>query len=126
MVVGTVVTMRHRGIPFDLFTYISALRASSVGRRLHGLVVHNMFQSRTSVMNVLVDMYFRAGLKETAVATFGQIQRKDTVSWSTVIPCLANDGDERAAAAASCFIHMPTSGSKPNQVLPSGIRPCLP
>jgi hypothetical protein len=61
MVVGTVVTMRHRGIPFDLFTYISALRASSVGRRLHGLVVHNMFQSRTSVMNVLVDMYFRAG-----------------------------------------------------------------
>jgi hypothetical protein len=64
--------------------------------------------------------------RETAVATFGQIQRKDTVSWSTVIPCLANDGDERAAAAASCFIHMPTSGSKPNQVLPPGIRPCLP
>jgi pentatricopeptide repeat protein len=116
----TVVMMHRRGIPFDLFTYISALKASSVdgevnfGRQLHGLIIHNMFQSDTSVMNVLVDMYFRAGLKETAMAIFGKIQRKDTVSWNTVISCLANDEDERAAA--SCFIHMSTSGCKPNQV----------
>jgi len=63
----TVVQLHRCGITPDVFTYISAVKASSInselnfGRQLHGLVIHNRFESSTSVMNALVDMYFRAG-----------------------------------------------------------------
>ncbi|GJN07183.1 hypothetical protein PR202_ga24989 [Eleusine coracana subsp. coracana] len=117
---GTVVQMHRCRIPSDVFTYISAMKASSIsgkvnfGRQLHGLVIHNRLESDTSVMNTLVDMYFKAGLKETAMAIFGKIQRKDTVSWNTVISCLAHDEDERPAVA--CFVDMLRSGCKTNQI----------
>jgi len=63
----TVVQLHRCGITPDVFTYISAVKASSInselnfGRQLHGLVIHNRFESSTSVMNALVDMYFKAG-----------------------------------------------------------------
>ncbi|KAL6653443.1 hypothetical protein ACP70R_009021 [Stipagrostis hirtigluma subsp. patula] len=116
----TVVLMHQRRITADVFTYISAVKASSIeselnfGRQLHGLVIHNMFESDTSVMNALVDMYFKAGLKETAIAVFGKIPRKDSVSWNTMISGLANNEDEKEAAG--CFINMSRCGCKPNQV----------
>ncbi|GJN07231.1 hypothetical protein PR202_ga25045 [Eleusine coracana subsp. coracana] len=43
-----------------------------------------------------------ACLKETAMAIFGKIQRKDTVSWNTVISYLTHDEDVRPAAG--CFV----------------------
>ncbi|KAL6642130.1 hypothetical protein ACP70R_020311 [Stipagrostis hirtigluma subsp. patula] len=116
----TAVLMHQRGIVADVFTYISTVKASSIegelnfGRQLHGLVIHNMFKSDTSVMNALVDMYFKAGLKETAIAVFGNIQRKDTVSWNTLLSGLANDEDDKEAAG--CLVDMSRCGCKPNQV----------
>ncbi|XP_062197047.1 pentatricopeptide repeat-containing protein At4g13650-like [Phragmites australis] len=116
----TVVLMHQRGIASDVFTYISAVKASSTedelsfGRQLHGLVIHNMFESDTSVMNALVDMYFKAGRKEVAMAIFSKIRRKDTVSWNTMISGLARDEDEKAVAG--CFADMARCGCKPNQV----------
>ncbi|OEL15566.1 Pentatricopeptide repeat-containing protein [Dichanthelium oligosanthes] len=114
------VQMHHSGITPDVFTYISAVKASSItrelkfGQQLHGLVIQNMLQSDTSVMNVLVDMYFRVGLKDIAVAIFGKIRRKDTISWNTMISGLARDEDEKVAA--DCFVDMSRYGCKPNQV----------
>ncbi|OEL28305.1 Pentatricopeptide repeat-containing protein, partial [Dichanthelium oligosanthes] len=116
----TLVQMHHSGITPDVFTYISAVKATSItselkfGQQLHGLVIKNMLQSDTSVMNSLVDMYFRAGLKETAMAIFGMIRRKDTISWNTMISGLARDDDEKVAA--DCFVDMSRYGCKPNQV----------
>lgn len=119
---ATVVLMHQRAIPYDVFTYISAVKASLIssglnfGRQLHGLVIHNMFQSDTSVMNALVDMYFKAEQKETAMAIFGKIRQKDTVSWNTVISSLARDEVEDEKTAARCFLSMSRCGCKPNQV----------
>jgi pentatricopeptide repeat protein len=73
-----------------------------------------MFESDTSVMNALVDMYFRAGLVDIAMAVFGRIRHKDTVSWNTVISGFAHDEDERAVVG--CFAEMTLSGCKPNEV----------
>ncbi|XP_037440519.1 pentatricopeptide repeat-containing protein At3g09040, mitochondrial-like [Triticum dicoccoides] len=112
--------MQQCGLPADMFTYVSALKACSItgeldfGRRLHGCVIHNMFESDTSVMNALVDMYLRSGLTDIAMAAFGRIRQKDTISWNTLISRFAHDEDDRAAAC--CFADMPLSGSKPNEV----------
>ncbi|PNT65579.1 hypothetical protein BRADI_4g44678v3 [Brachypodium distachyon] len=104
----------------DMFTYVSAVKAclitgeSDFGRQLHGCVIHNMFEPDTSVMNVLVDMYFRAGLKDVAMAVFRRILRKDTISWNTVISGFAHDEDDREVLG--CFADMSRSGCKPNEV----------
>ncbi|OQU78610.1 hypothetical protein SORBI_3008G009500 [Sorghum bicolor] len=116
----TVVLLHRSGMAADMFTYVSAVKASSItcdlnfGRQVHGLVIHSEFESNTSVMNTLMDMYFKAGQKEAAVGIFGKIQWKDTVSWNTMISGLAHDEDERAAA--DCFFDMSRFGCKPNQV----------
>jgi len=49
-----------------------------------------------------------------AIAIFGKIRQKDTVSWNTVIFGLAND--EEVKAATDCFVDMSLYGCKPNQV----------
>ena len=49
-----------------------------------------------------------------AIAIFGKIRQKDTVSWNTVISGLAND--EEVKAATDCFVDMSLYGCKPNQV----------
>ncbi|KAG2544083.1 hypothetical protein PVAP13_9NG809000 [Panicum virgatum] len=94
----TVVQLHRCGITPDVFTYISAVKASSInselnfGRQLHGLGIHNRFES----------------------TIFGKIRQKDTVSWNTVISGLAND--EEVKAATDCFVDMSLYGCKPNQV----------
>lgn len=114
----TVALMHGSGIAPDMFTYISAARASWIardldfGRQVHGLVVRSVLESNnTSVMNALMDMYFKAGQKETAADIFGKIRWKDTVSWNTMISGLE---DERAAA--DCFVDMARCGCRSNQV----------
>uniref|UniRef100_A0ACD5Y449 Uncharacterized protein n=1 Tax=Avena sativa TaxID=4498 RepID=A0ACD5Y449_AVESA len=84
------------------------------GRQLHACVIHNMFESDTSVMNVLVDIYFRTGLMGIAMAIFERIRHKDTISWNTVICGFTHDEDERAVIG--CFADMSLSGCKPNEV----------
>ncbi|KAI4991594.1 hypothetical protein ZWY2020_039980 [Hordeum vulgare] len=114
------VLMHQCGLPADMCTYVSALKACSItgelgfGRRLHGCVIHNMVESDTSVMNALVDMYLISGLMDIAMAVFGRIQKKDTISWNTLLSCFAHDEDDRAAVC--CFANMSLSGSKPNEV----------
>jgi pentatricopeptide repeat protein len=116
----TVVLMHRSGMAADMFTYISAVKASSItcdlnfGRQVHGLVIHSVFESNTSVMNALMDMYFKAGQKEAAVGIFGKIGWKDTVSWNTMISGFTYDEDERAAV--DCFLDMSRYGCKLNQV----------
>uniref|UniRef100_A0A0E0MIS6 Pentacotripeptide-repeat region of PRORP domain-containing protein n=1 Tax=Oryza punctata TaxID=4537 RepID=A0A0E0MIS6_ORYPU len=118
--ISTVLLMHHSGLAADRFTYISALKACSIsnewdfGFHLHGLVIHNMFESDTSVMNSLVDMYFRAGHKETAVSVFRKIRQKDTVSWNTMISGFAHDEDDKAVFGY--LIDMSRTGCKPNEV----------
>uniref|UniRef100_A0ACD5YH91 Uncharacterized protein n=1 Tax=Avena sativa TaxID=4498 RepID=A0ACD5YH91_AVESA len=116
-----VMSLMHQcGLPADMFTYVSALKACLItgeldfGRQLHGSVIHNMFESNTSVMNVLVDMYFRTGLMGIAMAIFERIRHKDTISWNTVISGFAHDEDDRAVIG--CFADMSLSGCKPNEV----------
>jgi len=52
--------------------------------------------------------------QDMAIAIFGKIRQKDTVSWNTVISGLAND--EEVKAATDCFVDMSLYGCKPNQV----------
>ncbi|KAL5203706.1 hypothetical protein ABZP36_008577 [Zizania latifolia] len=116
----TVVLMHHCGLAADRFTYISAMKACSIsgewdfGHQLHSLVVQSMLESNTSVMNSLVDMYFRAGQKETALAVFHKIRQKDTVSWNTMISGFAHDDDE--SEVFGYLTSMSQTGCKPNEV----------
>ncbi|KAF0905400.1 hypothetical protein E2562_004377 [Oryza meyeriana var. granulata] len=116
----TMLLMHHSGFAADRFSYISAVKACSIsvewdfGRQLHGLVIHSMLESDTSVMNALVDMYFRAGQTETAVSVFRKIRRKDTISWNTMISGFTHDEDERAVFGY--LIDMLRAGCKPNEI----------
>uniref|UniRef100_A0A0E0F1Q1 Pentacotripeptide-repeat region of PRORP domain-containing protein n=1 Tax=Oryza meridionalis TaxID=40149 RepID=A0A0E0F1Q1_9ORYZ len=118
--ISTVLLMHHSGLTPDRYTYISAVKACSIsaqwdlGRQLHCLVIHSMLESNTSVMNSLVDMYFRARQKETAASVFRKIRQKDTVSWNTMISGFAHDEDDKAVFGY--LIDMSRTGCKPNEV----------
>ncbi|BAF28978.1 Os12g0109800 [Oryza sativa Japonica Group] len=118
--ISTVLVMHHSGLAPDRYTYISAVKACSIsaqwglGRQLHCLVIHSMLESNTSVMNSLVDMYFRARQKETAASVFRKIRQKDTVSWNTMFSGFAHDEDDKAVFGY--LIDMSRTGFKPNEV----------
>ncbi|KAG1365654.1 pentatricopeptide repeat-containing protein [Cocos nucifera] len=116
-----IVTIMHqKGLIADQYTYISALKGCltmgnlSFGRQIHCLIIQNEFENNTSVMNSLIVMYFRTGMKDSGVKVFGKTQEKDIVSWNTVISGFVQEEDEKQVV--DLFSNMLLSGLKPNQV----------
>ncbi|XP_020590176.1 pentatricopeptide repeat-containing protein At4g39530-like [Phalaenopsis equestris] len=117
--------MHVKGFPVDKFTFFSALKACTVsenvnfGRQLHSLIIHHELESNTSMMNSLVDVYFRYEMTDLAMVVFHRIHEKDIVSWNTVFCGFAVTEDVNKVAAL--FSNMLHSGLKPNQVTFSAI-----
>ncbi|KAG6532126.1 pentatricopeptide repeat-containing protein At3g09040, mitochondrial-like [Zingiber officinale] len=117
------------GLNPDQCTYISTLKGCQVigdlrcGQTVHCVVIRNEFQSNTTVMNSLADMYFRTGRKNSALKVFHQICIKDNSSWNTAICGLAKE--EEASEVVNLFSTMLSAGVRPDQItLSTIIRLC--
>ncbi|XP_016491478.1 pentatricopeptide repeat-containing protein At1g11290, chloroplastic-like isoform X1 [Nicotiana tabacum] len=80
------------------------LGALKVGKEIHAYSMKISFISHVNIQNSLVDMYAKCGSLKASVAVFRGIEKKDLVSWRTMIHgCVEND---RFNEALSLFSQM--------------------
>ncbi|KAL5983019.1 hypothetical protein ACLOJK_017099 [Asimina triloba] len=112
--------MHRQGFVLDEFTFISALKGCSVsgdlnfGQQIHGFIIRNTVEFSSSVMNSLMNMYFKTGRSDCALKIFNRMQIKDVISWNTALSGFAQD--ENVSEAVDVFSKMFLIGVKPNRV----------
>ncbi|XP_004297007.1 PREDICTED: pentatricopeptide repeat-containing protein At4g14050, mitochondrial [Fragaria vesca subsp. vesca] len=90
------------------------LAVLELGKQVHGLVIRLGYGSCLFVSNALVDMYAKCSDILAARDIFGGMQRKDVVSWTSIIVGAAQHG--RAVEALTLYDGMVEAGIKPNEV----------
>ncbi|CAL5430160.1 unnamed protein product [Camellia sinensis] len=117
---STLSLMHSKGVLMDKFTFINALRGCIItgdldcGRQIHGLIVQSEMEPSTSVMNALMDMYFKNAEKGPAFKLFNAMQERDVVSWNTVFSGSSQDVDTKEVA--SLFNSLMFTSLKPNHL----------
>lgn len=111
--------MLSRGVNMDQFTFINTLKGCSImenldfGKQLHGLIIQRDMEYNTSLMNCLMDMYFRNGREDFALNVFMRIENKDVISWNTAF---ASSQHENARTLVSLFHEFRLDAVKPNHI----------
>nr|DAD34238.1 TPA_asm: hypothetical protein HUJ06_004878 [Nelumbo nucifera] len=115
------IEMRKEGIeirdPFVLSSIVGAsanLAALDLGKQIHCLIVAFGYESSVFVSNALVDMYAKCSDILAARDVFNKIDKRDVVSWTSIIVGAAQHG--QAEEALSLFDEMVLTGLKPNKV----------
>ncbi|XP_056853855.1 pentatricopeptide repeat-containing protein At1g09220, mitochondrial-like [Raphanus sativus] len=82
--------------PFDSFTYVFLLKATSnpqLGIGLHGLTLKLGFEVHVYVQTALVGMYLVAGNRVDAYKVFDEMPERSSVTWNVMITGLTNLGE---------------------------------
>lgn len=115
------IEMRRDGIdivdPLVLSSIVGAcanLAVLELGKQVHGLVIALGYDSCLYISNALVDMYAKCSDIINAKEIFGRMQRRDVVSWTSIIVGAAQHG--RAEEALALYDGMVAAGVKPNEV----------
>lgn len=115
------IEMRSEGIdildPFVVSTIVGAcanLASLGVGKQIHGFVIVLGYESSLFVSNALVDMYAKCSDVLAAKEIFFTMQKRDVVSWTSVIVGAAHHG--LAKEALRLYDEMISASLKPNEV----------
>ncbi|KAI3467082.1 hypothetical protein Pfo_023745 [Paulownia fortunei] len=95
------------------------LGALDFGKWVHIYAESNGYKGNVYVCNGLIDMYAKCGLVECAIDVFKSMDKKDLISWNTIINALAVHG--HGADALSLFSKMKNTGEKPDGITFIGI-----
>ncbi|EEF28413.1 pentatricopeptide repeat-containing protein, putative, partial [Ricinus communis] len=111
-------------VPNDatLVTVLSAcarLGALDLGKWVHMYAQSNGYKGNVYIGNALIDMYAKCGNVENAIVVFKSLDKKDLISWNTLIGGLAVHG--RAADALYLFSRMKDAGEKPDGITFLGV-----
>ncbi|KAI9128673.1 hypothetical protein K1719_000156 [Acacia pycnantha] len=93
--------MPYVGVKMDKYTYINALKGcSAMGalqcvKQIHVFIIQSKIECITSVMNALMDVYFKNGDKDSSLRVFNRIQEKDIISWNTAFSSFSQKGNAR-------------------------------
>ncbi|KAL9155256.1 hypothetical protein ABFS82_10G170200 [Erythranthe guttata] len=116
------VQMQQSGFTPDHFTFGSVIKACSsiadagLGGQLHGQVIKSEFGSHLIAQNALIAMYTKFALINEACDVFSCIEKKDLISWSSMISGFSKLGYE--LEALNCFKKMLSQGSYiPNEFI---------
>nr|XP_043639807.1 pentatricopeptide repeat-containing protein At3g09040, mitochondrial-like [Erigeron canadensis] len=110
-------SMHSKGVLMDEFTYIHTLNACSVtsdfdfGSQIQGLIVRNGFESTVTIMNSLLDMYFKIGANDYAWRHFQTMGCKDVASWNTILSVSSS-----VEQVVTLFTNLMVSGLRPNHI----------
>ncbi|XP_042050783.1 pentatricopeptide repeat-containing protein At4g14050, mitochondrial-like [Salvia splendens] len=108
--------------PFILSSLIvgsATLAMLELGKQVHRLVIGFGYESNLYVSNSLIDMYAKCSDVSAAEMIFGNMGKRDVVSWTSIIVGMAQHG--RAFEALSLYEKMALAGVKPNGVTFTGI-----
>ncbi|XP_057858385.2 pentatricopeptide repeat-containing protein At3g16610 [Cryptomeria japonica] len=112
--------MQSVGIKPDSNTFSSVLSvcanvaALQQGMGIHRELIRNGFQCYLPVMNALIDMYAKCGIMYKASKVFDNMQKRNVVSWTTMIAGYALHGC--GSEALKLFEEMKGSGINPDHV----------
>ncbi|KAI3817357.1 hypothetical protein L1987_11147 [Smallanthus sonchifolius] len=97
----------------------SKLGALELGKWVHLYAVNNGYKENAYVGNSLIDMYAKCGVITSAVDVFMGMNKKDLISWNTVINGLAMHG--HGPEALRIFHDMKNSKQKPDGITFIGV-----
>ncbi|ESQ49551.1 hypothetical protein EUTSA_v10020405mg [Eutrema salsugineum] len=103
------------GIPPDKVTFLSIIRASMIqgcsqlGQSIYAYVSKTGFLKDAAIVCALVNMHAKTGDAEGAKKAFEDLEKKDTIAWTTVIIGLATHG--HGNEALSIFKRMQKEGN---------------
>ncbi|KAL5553164.1 hypothetical protein UlMin_040565 [Ulmus minor] len=95
------------------------LGALDLGKWVHAYAESIGYKKNVYIANALIDMYAKCGIVENALDVFKNMDKKDLVTWNTVICGLAMHG--RGAEALNLFRQMKNAGAKPDGITFIGI-----
>ncbi|KAG2726397.1 hypothetical protein I3760_01G110500 [Carya illinoinensis] len=90
------------------------LTVLELGKQIHGLVIALGYESCIFISNALLDMYAKCSDILAAKDIFGRMQRRDVVSWTSIIVGVAQHG--QAEEALALYEEMISASVKPNEV----------
>ncbi|KAL0430137.1 UNVERIFIED_CONTAM: Pentatricopeptide repeat-containing protein, chloroplastic [Sesamum radiatum] len=97
-----------------VLTACARLGALDFGKWVHIYAESNGYRDNIYVCNGLIDMYAKCGLVESAIDVFKRMDKRDLISWNTIINALAVHG--HGADALSLFSEMKNAGEKPDGI----------
>ncbi|CAK9176960.1 unnamed protein product [Ilex paraguariensis] len=112
--------MDAHGLERDAITVASILPACGdlssllLGRRIHEYVERKRLMPNLSLENALIDMYAKCGSLQEARKVFDGMQRRDVVSWTSMISAYGMSGQGRNAVAL--FHKMRKMGLTPDSI----------
>ncbi|XP_044468316.1 pentatricopeptide repeat-containing protein At3g49170, chloroplastic [Mangifera indica] len=119
--ISTLDLMTQHNTYLDLLTYSLLLklcirsRAFDIGRYVHShLMTHSKLEPNSVILNSLISLYSKCGnLNEASMIFETMGEKRDLVSWSSMISCFANNGKE--LDAVTMFVEMLERGFYPNE-----------
>ncbi|XP_010432005.1 PREDICTED: pentatricopeptide repeat-containing protein At4g38010 [Camelina sativa] len=123
-------TFSKMDVEANLATYVCALISSgrvgclSLGQGIHGLILKRASLISLETGNALIDMYVKCEQLSDAMRVFGELQKKDKVSWNSMISGLVQC--KRPNEAIELFSRMQMSSCiKPDgHILTSVLSAC--
>ncbi|KAK9161519.1 hypothetical protein Syun_007860 [Stephania yunnanensis] len=88
--------------------------SSSLGRQIHALALKRLPNFDVAMGNALIDMYAKVGEIENANLAFDEMQKKNVISWTSLITGYGKHG--YGEKALSLFEKMEGGGFQPNDV----------
>ncbi|XP_065851841.1 pentatricopeptide repeat-containing protein At3g05340 [Euphorbia lathyris] len=85
-----------------------------LGKQIHSLVIKRSFGSNLFVGNGLINMYSKCGELQESMKIFNRIQKRNSVSWNSVIAAFARHGD--GFRALQLYNEMQREGVEPTDV----------
>ncbi|KDP21395.1 hypothetical protein JCGZ_21866 [Jatropha curcas] len=112
--------MQKAGVAANTYTLVAALQACKdssfmkPGRELHAAIVKYSQLLVGYVANALLAMYFRFGKMAEAAEIFDRLDRKDTITWNSMLSGFIQNGLYKEAF--QFFYGLQAAGLKPDQV----------
>ncbi|CAH9126172.1 unnamed protein product [Cuscuta epithymum] len=112
--------MKFHGVKPIASTFLGLLSVSeasgdlTVGRYVHDYIKEQQLVLDATVGTTLIDMYMKCGFLKEAVEAFENIERKDSICWTSMIFAYGLHG--QAENAISLFHRMEEEGCMPNEV----------
>lgn len=113
--------MHQEGRKPDHFTFSSLVKACTnatalnQGKLIHSYILESGFELDLYIRSALIDMYAKCASFECAYKLFGNLLKRDVVSWSALIGGLAMHGQYKSAL--QCVDYMLQDGLQPNAVI---------
>ncbi|XP_073026644.1 pentatricopeptide repeat-containing protein At2g20540-like [Primulina eburnea] len=112
--------MQEEGVQPDWISLVAVLPACAqlgaleLGKWIHFYAKKNGSLKKTCVSNALIEMYSKCGSVNQAWQLFSEMQRRDVISWSSMIAGLAQHG--KAHEAIELFLKMQGEKVEPNEI----------